>query len=228
MVTGMSKVLKLVIAAAVLAVVGLAAVYFLFFSSDSPEEFKPTAVDEPAKPATADVTGSWTVATGSQAGFRVREKLASLPAQSDAVGRTSDVSGTIVIDGTSVTSADFKVELTTLKSDPSEPRRDNKVQGALQTDQFPAATFRLTSPIDIASATTTVKVDATGDLTIHGVTKPVTIPIQATLIDDQLELVGKITFPMADFGITPPSIGGFVTVEDDGALEFKILLEPEA
>ena len=224
----MSKILKIVIGAAVLAVAAFAAVYFLFFNSDSPPEFKPTPVDESAKPAPADVSGSWTVASGSQAGFRVREKLASLPAQSDAVGRTSDVSGTIVIDGTSVTSADFDVDLTTLKSDPAEPRRDNKIPGALQTDQFPKATFTLTSPIDIGSATTTATVGATGDLTIHGVTKPVTIPIQATLIDDQLELVGKITFPMADFGITPPSIGGFVTVENDGALEFKILLERQA
>lgn len=224
----MSKVLKLVIGAAVLAVAGLAAIYFLLFASDSPDEFKPTPVDEPAKPATADVSGTWTPVGGSQAGFRVREKLATLPAQSDAVGRTGDVTGTVVIDGTSVTSADFDVDLRTLKSDPEEPRRDNKVQGALQTDQFPTATFTLTAPIEIESATTTLDVLATGDLTIHGVTKPVTIPIQATLIDDQLELVGKVTFPMADFGITPPSIGGFVTVEDDATLEFKVVLERQA
>ena len=53
------------------------------------------------KPATgvdADVAGTWTVTGGSQAGYRVREQLANLPAESDAVGRTSDVTGSITIE----------------------------------------------------------------------------------------------------------------------------------
>ena len=41
--------------------------------------------------STGDVAGTWTVATGSQAGYRVTEQLAQLPAQSDAVGRTDKV-----------------------------------------------------------------------------------------------------------------------------------------
>ena len=46
-------------------------------------------------PATVDgaVAGTWTVVEGSEAGYRVREQLANLPAESDAVGRTSSVSG---------------------------------------------------------------------------------------------------------------------------------------
>src|SRR5262245_17561011 len=47
----------------------------------------------PAKPLT--FPGDWKVAAHSQAGYRVREKLARLPAPSDAVGRTSKVSGTM-------------------------------------------------------------------------------------------------------------------------------------
>jgi polyisoprenoid-binding protein YceI len=103
------------------------------------------------------------------------------------------------------------------------------VRGALQTEQFPTATFELTEPIDLADPDAeTTTVDAVGDLTIHGVTKAVTIPIEAARNGEQLELVGSITFPMADYGITPPSIGGFVTVEDDATLEFRIVLEQAA
>ena len=44
--------------------------------------------------ADGSVAGTWTVTDGSEAGYRVREQLANLPAESDAVGRTSDVTGT--------------------------------------------------------------------------------------------------------------------------------------
>ena len=216
--------MKIVVAVAVLGVAALAGLYFLFFNEDSPDEFELTPVEDQAEPADGDLAGTWSVADGSEAGYRVREKLANLPAQSDAVGRTQDVSGTVVIDDSSVSAASFEVQLATLQSD--EERRDNRVRSALQTDQFPTATFELTTPIDLADPSAeSVRVEAVGDLTIHGVTKSVTIPIEAARNGNQLELVGAITFPMVDYGITPPSIGGFVTVEDDATLEFKILLE---
>ena len=65
---------------------------------------------------------------------------------------------------------------------------------------------------------------ATGDLTIHGVTKSVTIPIDARLTGSKIELVGTITFPFSQFGMTPPSIGGFVTVQKNATMEFQLLL----
>lgn len=44
-----------------------------------------------------DVAGTWTAVEGSEAGYRVREQLANLPAESDAIGRTRDVSGSITL-----------------------------------------------------------------------------------------------------------------------------------
>lgn len=223
----MTRLVKIVLALAVLGVAALAGIYFLFFNEDSPDEFELTPVEDAAEPATGDLAGTWSVAAGSEAGYRVREKLANLPAQSDAVGRTEDVTGTVVIDDAAVSAATFEVQLATLQSD--EDRRDNRVRQALQTDQFPTATFELTEPIDLADPSAeSERVEAVGDLTIHGVTKSVSIPIEAARNGDLLELVGAITFPMADYGITPPSIGGFVSVEDDATLEFKILLERSA
>ena len=48
-----------------------------------------------AAAADGSVAGTWTVATGTEAGYRVRERLANLDAESDAVGRTKDVTGSI-------------------------------------------------------------------------------------------------------------------------------------
>jgi len=182
--------------------------------------------------ATADdLAGEWSVSDGTVVGYRVREKLASLSAQSDAVGRTNSVTGSATLeasgDAVTVTAASFEADLTTLTSD--EGRRDNRIREiGLESNRFPTATFVLTSPVEVPSvalAGATVEVTLIGDLTIHGVTKSVSIPAQAQLTaDGKINVLGSLTFPFSDFGMTPPSIGGFVSVEDDATLEFVLVL----
>jgi polyisoprenoid-binding protein YceI len=170
------------------------------------------------------------VASGSLAGYRVREQLASFAAPSDAVGRTSAITGTFTLtqsaSGYGVTAASFSVDVTKLTSDQS--RRDQRIHSqGLESDRYPTATFTLTSPIALAADAAsgqTIHVSATGDLTIHGVTKSVTIPIDAQLSGSKIELVGSITFPFSQFGMTPPSIGGFVTVQSNATMEFQLML----
>jgi hypothetical protein len=75
----------------------------------------------------AALAAQWTVGSGSYVGYRVREQLASLPAPSDAVGRSTAVTGTASVstnaDGTVTVSAiAIKADLTQLTSDSS--RRD--------------------------------------------------------------------------------------------------------
>ena len=201
----------------------------------------PTASESPGASATpapsggtataGELAGDWSVSNGTVVGYRVREKLASLPAQSDAVGRTSSVTGSATFeasgDAVTVAAASFEADLTTLASD--DGRRDNRIREiGLQSSQFPTATFELTSPLEVpAEALTGATVDVTlvGDLTIHGVTKSVSIPAQAQLTaDGMVSVLGSLTFPFSDYGMTPPSIGGFVTVEDNATLEFVLVL----
>jgi len=178
-----------------------------------------------------ELAGEWSVSEGTVVGYRVREKLASLSAQSDAVGRTPSVTGSARLEGSgdtvTVTAASFEADLTTLTSD--EGRRDNRIREiGLESNRFPTATFVLTSPVEVPSvalAGATVEVTLIGDLTIHGVTKSVSIPAQAQLTaDGKINVLGSLTFPFSDFGMTPPSIGGFVSVEDDATLEFVLVL----
>lgn len=176
------------------------------------------------------VAGTWTDTTGSEAGYRVREQLASLPAESDAIGRTSDVTGSITVvdvgDGAQLTAGDISIDTTTIASD--ENRRDNRMRTeGLQTDQFPTASFTLTQPVDIpatAVAGTATDVTLAGDLTLHGVTRSVEIPAQAVLANGQVQVAGSLTFPLSDFQITAPNVGGFiVSIADEGALEFLVV-----
>jgi polyisoprenoid-binding protein YceI len=178
------------------------------------------------------LAGDWQVAAGSVAGYRVREQLANLPAESDAVGRTSDVSGSITVaadgDAAQLTAGQLDVDTTTIASD--ESRRDNRLRNeGLQTDQYPTATFTVTQPVDVpATALSGSPTDVTlvGDLTLHGVTKSVQIPAQAQMADGKIQVAGSVTFPLSDFGITPPNVGGFIlSISDQGTLEFLVTFE---
>lgn len=176
-----------------------------------------------------DVSGTWSLAAGGQAGYRVRERLATLSAESDAVGRTSDVTGsiTLAVDGatTTLTAGSITVDTTTIRSD--EDRRDNRLRSeGLETDAYPTATFSVTQPVEIpanALAGTAAEVTLVGDLELHGVTKPVSIPAQARLVDETIEVVGSITFLLSDFEIVAPNVGGFIiSIADEGTLEFAV------
>lgn len=193
---------------------------------------------DPSTGATADppsdgsIAGEWTVGAGSVAGYRVREQLANLPAESDAVGRTEDVTGSITVEGdggaAQLTAGTLTVDTTTIQSD--EGRRDDRLRNeGLQTDQFPTATFTVRQPVEVPAAAlagTPTDVTLVGDLTLHGVTKSVEIPAQAQLTDGRIQVAGSLTFPLSDFDISPPNVGGFIlSIADEGALEFLVSFE---
>jgi polyisoprenoid-binding protein YceI len=232
--TGRRRALVIAAAVAVALIGAFVAVYLLFFTDDSPDRL---ALTEPsgapatsAAEGTSALTGRWVAAPGSEAGYRVREKLARLPAQSDAVGRTTAVTGgmTVAASGERLVARDLQMEvdLTQLRSD--ESRRDNRIRSqGLESDRFPKATFVSTGDIPVpASAAVGQPFEASvqGDLTLHGVTRRVTIPVRGQTIGGGAEVVGSLQFPMSMFDIDPPNIGGFVTVEPNATLEFKIVL----
>ncbi|MEO8437670.1 MAG: YceI family protein [Chloroflexota bacterium] len=126
---------------------------------------------------------------------------------------------------TTLTAGSLSVDMTSLASDKSQ--RDNRLRSeGLETDGFPTATFKLTAPVEIPAAAltwTATDVSLTGDLTIHGVTKSVTIPAKAQLVDGTVQVAGSITFPLSDYSIVAPNVGGFiVSIADNGTLEFLV------
>lgn len=179
--------------------------------------------------AEGDVAGAWAVAADSVAGYRVREQLANLPAESDAVGRTNSVTGSITIEtsGTTntLTAASLTVDMTSLASDKTQ--RDNRLRTeGLETNSFPTATFVLTAPVEVPAAAltgTASDITLTGDLTVHGVTKSVQIPAQAQLVNGTIQVAGSLDFPLSDYSIVAPNIGGvIVSIADTGTLEFLV------
>ena len=176
-----------------------------------------------APPAAA--SSQWVATDASQVGYRVQEILFGV--DTTAVGRTNQVEGTLTIDGTQVTGVEFTVDVASITSD--ESRRDSAFRGrVMSADEFPTASFELTEPIDVGVAPTDgteLTTQATGDLTLRGVTNPVTFEVTAKQGAGLIGVQGGIPVVFNDYGIANPSNGG-VQTEDDGLVEFILVFEP--
>jgi polyisoprenoid-binding protein YceI len=155
-------------------------------------------------------------------GYRVNEVLTGQT--NVAVGRTGDISGSMTIRGSTVTTASFTVQMATIKSDQSQ--RDAQFNGRIMdTASYPTGTLTLTSPIALGTlpAGGVIRTyQATADLTLHGHTRAVTFALRAERTSAGIEVSGSIPVLFADWGISNPSFGGFVTTQNHGLLEFLV------
>lgn len=122
---------------------------------------------------------------------------------------------------------EFRVETAKMKVRP-DPKIDAKDQATIQTHMqemtletknFPEITFRSSHVLKLADGQW--KVD--GDLSLHGVTKAVSLTVKQTGESYTTHTVLKQT----DFGIKPISIGGgIIKVKDEVEIDFQIFARP--
>jgi polyisoprenoid-binding protein YceI len=189
----------------------------------APLGLKSAASSSPASASAADsVAGTWRVASGSVVGYRVSEVLAGQ--NNVAVGRTSDITGSLSVSGSTARAASFSVPMDTIKSDQSG--RDAQFNGRImETSTYPRGTLTLTSPIALGAlpAAGVIRTyHATANLTLHGRTRKVTFPLSAERTAAGIEVSGSIPIVFADWDIGNPSFAGFVTTQNHGMLEFLI------
>jgi polyisoprenoid-binding protein YceI len=206
--------------ASVLLVTAGTFAYIHFLNGDNPAPL--TLAGAATSGTAAQLDGSWTATSGSQAGYRVKEVL--FGQNTEAVGRTTGVTGSLAISGTTVSAAQVTVDMTTVASD--EGRRDNQFRGRIMdVADYPTATFKLTKPIDLGTLPADgrqVTVPASGALTLRGTTKTVTVNLAARRNGEHLEVNGTIPVVFADYGIPNPSFGPAST-EDHGQVEFLVV-----
>jgi polyisoprenoid-binding protein YceI len=224
-------------AALVLVLAGAAATAYVLFvrapappavglGTEAPDSSAASSLDP------GNAAGTWTIDTSigsfddfssSFVGYRVNETLAGNRANT-AVGRTPVVSGSLVLDGSTISSVEVTANLAALVSD--DDRRDGQLRRqAIETDVYPEATFKLTSPIELDAAPAdgqTISATARGELTLHGVTKAVEIPIEAKLSGDVVTVTGSIDIAFADYGIAQPTSFVVLSIEDHGVMELQL------
>ncbi len=235
---GPRRWLRWVIAAAVVVVVlaiGVPYVFFHFVEGSTPAPLSLKASGAPSSTQSASavaagngtaVAGSWTVGRGSQVGYRVQEVLVGQ--SHTAVGRSTAVTGQMVIKGTTVTTAGFTVKMATIHTDSAQ--RDAQFDGRIMdVAAYPAGTFTLTRPITLAPlpAVGAIKTyQATGTLTLHGKAVVVTFPLKAERTAAGIDVQGSIPVLFSRWGIPNPSFTGFVTTQNHGIMEFLLDFRP--
>ena len=153
-------------------------------------------------------------------------------------GTSVQVSGTIATDlkDPSKTSGSFSIPVTSLLS--GVPMRDEHMAGKdwLNAAEFPNITFaikslKLKGDNKALTAGSSVQADATGDFTLHGVTKTITIPVRASyreiaagqvygLEGNILRIETSFSIKLSDYGVNIPA-GLTAKVANELALTIK-------
>ena len=214
----------LVSVAALVAVAVAAVALFIKLQPAPPPLALPTAhADAPSGP----LGGTWDAGPGSVAGFRVRET--ALGFSNDVVGRTQAVTGTIVISGEQATRALFRIGLATVTVD---GKTQPQFAASLDTRAHPVASFILTHPVTLApgfASGATIRITATGQLTIRGNSHLVTVTISCRRDGPELQVAGSFPVALSGWGIKEPAgFGPFGSLADHGLAEFRVVLHRAA
>ena len=184
-------------------------------------------------PATTGIDGVWAVTAGpgeeakrSQVGYRADQQLLWKTVTVD--GRTNDVSGRVVISGTTLQSADFVVAVASMQS--AHHGRDDRFRSAdvMAADRFPTAHLKVSEAVDLSGipasgAPATVEVPA--QLTLKGVTRQVAVQLDVQRSGDRVYAVGQIPVVFADYTVGPPApFAGLLQVQPIITIEFLLTL----
>jgi polyisoprenoid-binding protein YceI len=161
--------------------------------------------------------GRWVTEKGSLAGFRVGESF--FLQSGTIVGRTSAVTGTLVISNNEVSSGSFQVDLSKITF--GGKQNDNFFK-LLETGRYPSATITLTKPIvfqSIPNPRQTISFKAPAILAVHGITHKVTFTILArySYNGSVLEAVGSAPILASDWNVKSP-----YAVHNNALIEFLV------
>jgi polyisoprenoid-binding protein YceI len=184
----------------------------------------PLTLPANAAAAVGPVEGTYQPGSGSAAGFRIQQTVIWLT--SDVAGRTTDITGTVIIAGGQVTTADLRVGLLALTTGDAKPAPQFGI--SLDTQRHPDATIGLTQPVTLDAAFTsgtTLTVNAAATLTLHGITRTVTVMLSVRRDGASIDVAGSIPVAFADYGIAGPTgYGGLGSLADHGVAEFLLVL----
>jgi polyisoprenoid-binding protein YceI len=164
--------------------------------------------------------------TRSEARYEVGETFFEDNRFNVAVGRTTGISGAVVVDtddpGASSVEA-IEVDVNQLASD--SDRRDNFIrERALGSNDFPTARFvgtAISGMPENPQEGEPVTFQLSGDLTVRDVTLPVTWTVTATLAAGELNGTATTQVLMSDYGIGPIQIMQLGTEDEvDLTLDF--------
>ncbi|HVW42667.1 MAG TPA: YceI family protein [Amycolatopsis sp.] len=172
----------------------------------------------------AQLTGTYEIdPVHSRIGFVARHAMVT-----KVRGSFNEFTGTAHIDGENPAASSVQVAIKAASIDTRNADRDGHLRSNdfLAMDEHPEITFSSTEIKQTGEA----EFDVTGDLTVRGVTRPVTVPFtyegtaQDPFGNTRIGLEGSVVINRKDFGVTWNATleTGGVLVSDKVTLEFEI------
>ena len=175
-------------------------------------------------PALTDLTGTWTLDPAhTRIGFVARHAMVT-----KVRGAFNEFEGTATLDGANPAASHVEVTINAASIDTRNAQRDEHLRSNdfLAMQEHPKITFSSTGVRQVDDTT----FEVTGDLTIKGVTNPVTIPFtfegaaKDPFGNQRAGFEGSVTINRKDYGVTWNAAleGGGVLVSDKVTLEFEV------
>ena len=144
--------------------------------------------------------------------------------EATVVTTKADATSAIVAGERAVASVELTVPVMSLDCD--NGTMNGHMRNALDAKGHPAITFALRS-YDLVASAENVAVTLSGTLTIHGQSRPVTIPaIAVATADGALRLTGLYELNMKEYGVKPPSLMlGTMNVREKVKVRFDLLMK---
>jgi len=89
---------------------------------------------------------------------------------------------------------------------PKQLMQEHYNENYVESDKFPKAQFSGTFTGDIANRPGTYKVQVSGQLTLHGVTQPVTVPAELEMQEGKMTAKAAFAVKPSDYNIKIPSL----------------------
>jgi len=95
--------------------------------------------------------------------------------------------------------------------------------GVLHATRFPTVTFRSKDVRGKTTAPGAYDLNITGDLSLHGMTRSVALPLRVEVSADTLKASGRLVLRQTDYGISPVTVAGVVKVKDEITIEYAFV-----
>jgi polyisoprenoid-binding protein YceI len=148
-------------------------------------------------------------------------------------GKIALKDGTVIMDGTKLSGGKFTADLTSItNTDLTDKEYNGKLIGHLKSEDFfgvekhPTATFVTTKAVAKSAGV----YDVTGNLTIKGITKPVTFPVTVKPTATGADITGKLVVDRSKYDIKYNSKSFFDAaalgdkmINDDFVIDIKLV-----
>ena len=149
-----------------------------------------------------------------------------LVAVRDFIGEARFTTESIVPASLEITAkADSMVETSSVFTDQQKQIIDKELREiVLEPSKYPDIIFRSTNVTGKSTGNNQYQLSIKGDLTLHGVTRPITIPTEITLTGNDLRARGEFSIDRGDFNVKATSaVHGLVRVRGKVKFTFDIV-----